>query len=79
MKKRHFSQNIEGALKNWSKQDWLCMARDNKCTVEEVKDYFWQCLNEGKRVLPMAGHCEGFSYQTGCPGHDILKPLEECR
>lgn len=28
-------------------------------------------LSEGKRVLPM-GECEGFDFQTGCPGHPII-------
>lgn len=68
----HVSQSVEGAIKNWSKQDWLCMARDNGCTVDEVKDYFWTCLREGKLRLPIGKPCEGFSYQTGCPGHGAV-------
>jgi hypothetical protein len=24
----------------------------------------------GRRVLPMSDECEGFDYQTGCPGHE---------
>ncbi len=67
---RHSSQIITLAIKNWTRADWEIMAKDNKCTVDEVKDYFHQCLKDGKVVLPI-GRCEGFDYTTGCPGHNF--------
>jgi hypothetical protein len=27
-------------------------------------------LAKGHRVIPVGDACEGFSYQTGCPGHE---------
>jgi hypothetical protein len=35
---------------------------------EELLDY----LSEGKKVLPTVADCEGFSYETGCPGHSAF-------
>jgi hypothetical protein len=44
-----------------------------------VRDWLKLQLHQGKRVLPMGKECEGFSYQTGCPGHpvDETKPTEK--
>ncbi len=39
-------------------------------TGREVRDFLKLQLAMGKRVLPM-GKCEGFDYQTGCPGHEV--------
>ena len=29
-------------------------------------------LDDGKRVMPMGEPCEGFSDETGCPGHPSI-------
>lgn len=72
MKRRiHICQSVEGALKNWKKSEWKSLAKSNNCTIDEVKEYFWQCMREGKRVIPIGEPCEGFSFQDGCPGHEI--------
>lgn len=39
-------------------------------TPTEVKMEFLQALSEGKKVIPAGPICEGFSYETGCPGHE---------
>lgn len=60
----HCCLSISGTLKR---------ARDIKCffdNAEEGRTFLKQCLAEGKRVLPFGDPCEGFSYETGCPGHD---------
>lgn len=31
-------------------------------------------LAKGRRVLPFGAPCEGFSYETGCPGHEVPTP-----
>lgn len=67
----HICQSVEGALKNWKKSEWKSLAKSNNCTIDEVKEYFWQCMREGKRVIPIGEPCEGFSFQDGCPGHEI--------
>lgn len=69
--KKHFSQSVSGALKNWTDRDWARLAAENKTSVNELKDYFWSALEDGKRVLPIGEPCEGFSYKTGCPGHEV--------
>jgi len=70
-RKIHFCQDIQGALNNWSLDQWKAVARDNKITVEQVKSQFRHYLREGKRVLPFSEECDGFSYQDGCPGHEV--------
>ena len=39
-------------------------------TYEEVREWLLDRLQEGKRRLPVGEPCEGFSYETGCPGHE---------
>lgn len=67
----HICISIEGALKNWKNSEWKHIAKQNNCTVADVKNYFVESLKEGKRVLPFGEPCEGFSYETGCPGHEL--------
>lgn len=35
----------------------------------EVREWLNRQVAEGKEVIPLGKACEGFSYQTGCPGH----------
>ena len=44
------------------------MDNGKECTDKEARDYLKECLNKGYKVIPF-GECEGFDYQTGCPGH----------
>jgi hypothetical protein len=37
-------------------------------TPEQARDYLLDELSKGHKVLP-TGPCEGFNYETGCPGH----------
>jgi hypothetical protein len=74
---RHIAQSIAGAVKNWDDSMWKSLAKDNKCTVSDVKDYFLNALAEGKKVIPIGEPCEGFSYITGCPGHDEGENINE--
>ena len=37
--------------------------------VSDVREWLMDRLAEGKNVLPFGPICEGFSYETGCPGH----------
>lgn len=66
----HVCQSVEGALMHWDFNQWHAVAKDNKMSVNEVKRWFLQCVREGKKVIPLHEECEGFSYETGCPGHD---------
>lgn len=70
----HYCQNLRGALKNWDAQRWKAVARDNGMTPAQVKKQFELWIFEGKRVIPIGDPCEGFSYETGCPGHPAEAP-----
>lgn len=65
----HVCQSVQGALKNWKKKEWESVARSNDTTADALKEQFRIFDFEGKRVIPLGEACEGFSYQTGCPGH----------
>jgi hypothetical protein len=72
MKRRiHLCQSVEGALKNWGKAEWASVAKSSKCTIEELKQEFWDMHSKGIRVIPVDPTCEGFDYQKGCPGHEV--------
>ena len=72
----HVCQNIKGALKNWTMDDWYNLAESNGLSYEELVQHFRIADFEGKKVLPIGEKCEGFSYETGCPGHDDSTPAE---
>lgn len=68
----HAALDIRDALR----QDKRAMAgafRDASgqvLTPDEARDFLFDCLVKGWRVLPMTPvPCDGFSYETGCPGH----------
>lgn len=67
----HMCQSVEGALKNWGRREWTSLARENNMTVAAVKEQFKIYQFEGKKVVPLGEPCEGFSYQHGCPGHEV--------
>lgn len=67
--KLHMCQSISGALSNWTTKDWKSISEENGMTPEQVKEQFRLWDFEGKKVLPIGEPCEGFSFETGCPGH----------
>jgi hypothetical protein len=69
----HLSMDIRGAIQG---DGWRALtAKDGRrLTKADAIGWLMDQLVEGKRVLPM-GPCEGFSYQTGCPGHE--EPSDE--
>ena len=67
----HMCVDIEGVLR-WSDRELAKLfTADNGATMRGhyVRDWLKLQLAQGKRVLPMGKPCEGFSYETGCPGH----------
>lgn len=68
--KIHVCQSVGGALKNWGKKEWASVAKSNNMTIDALKEQFRIMEFEGKRVIPIGDPCEGFSYLTGCPGHE---------
>jgi hypothetical protein len=67
----HMCVDIEGVLR-WSDRDLAKLFTEDGAhrSGAYVRDWLRLQLAQGKRVLPM-GKCEGFDYQTGCPGHPI--------
>lgn len=70
-RKIHVCQSVDGALKHWRKREWLSVARSNNVTIDAMKEKFRIMQFEGKRVIPLGDPCDGFSYLTGCPGHEV--------
>jgi hypothetical protein len=73
---KHICQSVEGALRNWKKRDWNAVAQSNNSTATEMENHFWDLHSKGTKVIPIGEPCEGFSYQTGCPGHPTKGPNE---
>lgn len=73
----HMAQGIEGPLMNWKTPDWkrfakACTSMDGRpMTHEQVKAEFLKMHAKGWKVFPIGEPCEGFSHQTGCPGHPM--------
>lgn len=70
----HMCIDLKGALRNWRDGAWIGVVTDDEGrTMEpwEVRAQFLKDLADGKRVIPMTSSCQGFDYQTGCPGHEV--------
>jgi len=66
----HMCVDIAGILRQSDKMlGNLFMDEGRHRRGKEVREWLKLQLAQGKRVLPMGKACEGFSYQTGCPGH----------
>lgn len=71
--KKHLRLDIEGAILNFKASEWRNSVKDDQgrtLTPAEVKRMLVNSLAEGKRYLPFGEPCEGWSDQTGCPGHE---------
>jgi hypothetical protein len=81
----HICQSVSGALRNWTKAEWNRVAKENDMGKgyggnfpgEYAKWEFKNMLADGIKVIPIGEKCEGFSYQTGCPGHPIAETFDE--
>lgn len=71
----HICVSISGSLRRTNKELAGMMDDENgrPLTGREVRDQLRYAQAMGKKVLPVGDPCEGFSYETGCPGH----PVEE--
>lgn len=67
----HMCLDIRGALNQpVSKLKYLFKDNDGKSVSGEIaREHLYGLLASGKKVLPIGDPCEGFSYETGCPGH----------
>jgi len=68
----HMWVDISGVLR-WPDKKLSGMFQDefgNNQPGRVVREYLRIQLAHGKKVLPI-GECEGFSFETGCPGHFV--------
>lgn len=67
----HCCLDISGAIRN-AKDFKGRITVDGKTlvTVQEIKAFFQEQLDMGRRVLPF-GDCDNFDYLTGCKGHEV--------
>lgn len=68
----HLSQSIEGALKYWTRKDWVELGKENNLSGDECKKFFENYREKGWKVIPM-GDCDNFDYKKGCMGHGIIR------
>lgn len=73
--------SIEGCLRNHKGRKIKIFDDENgiQTSDKEARKYLAECLAKGWRVIPFGEPCEGFSYQTGCPGHECKEELEESK
>ena len=68
----HMSLDLRGALHNWSDREFRGLLKHNDgrtMTVREAKDALLDEIAKGHKLIPCTP-CDGFDYQTGCPGHE---------
>lgn len=68
----HLCLDVEGALRTY--RQWAGAFHENgrRLSAAEVRKYLIDQLALGRRVIPLTEPpCEGFSYETGCPGHPV--------
>ncbi len=68
----HCCLDVRGALKNMTRRQLADLFRHDdgsRATSDEAKEHLMDAISKGYQVLPFGPPCEGFSYQTGCPGH----------
>ncbi len=71
----HMSLDVRGALR-WPQRRLANMFRradGSYASAYEAVEFLFDQLAAGHKVLPL-GECEGFSFETGCPGHDEVTP-----
>lgn len=71
----HTSISVRGVL-HWKDRELKGMFRDQdgrKLIGSECREHLLDCLQQGILQLPMGSPCDGFSHQTGCPGHKDIE------
>lgn len=76
-KNYHLCQSVRGALMNWTKREWsraLVDENGRRLPADVAKQWMLDQLAQGREVIPITHKpCEGFSYKTGCPGHEMTE------
>lgn len=66
----HLSVDIRGLLskKDRELKGWMYDDAGKLLSPRQARESLLDELAKGRKVLP-TGPCEGFSFETGCPGH----------
>lgn len=67
--------SVSGALRNRSFKG-MTDGAGRPLTPKQAESALRRLQAEGIKVLPLSKECEGFSYQTGCPGHETTSAVE---
>lgn len=71
----HVHISVVGALANVAMHDevydTLCIHGKHCGSPEEYRQALRELLDNNILAMPVGSPCEGFSYQTGCPGHEV--------
>ncbi len=73
----HMCLDLRGALTNWGPRQTRGVLRDESgraLSHREVREWLLDQMQMGRKVVPYGKPCEGFSYETGCPGHEESPP-----
>ncbi len=72
--KFHMCVDIVGLLEMHKRKKITIMQHDDgrRMTDSEARNYLYNALSEGKKVLPCSSECDDFDYITGCKGHPIV-------
>lgn len=69
----HMCLDVRGAMM-WPKSRLKGMFRHvvtgKPCTYAESMESLMDHVAQGHIVIPIGNECDGFSYETGCPGHE---------
>ncbi len=66
----HMCLDVRGAIQNRS-FDGFVKDDGTPATRTEALNFLLDHVAQGHRVIPLVDTCEGFSYEDGCPGHDV--------
>lgn len=72
----HLSLDVRGLL-GWPDAELRRLICGDDCKPAsgfEARSWLLDHLRGGRRVLPIGEPCDGFSYETGCPGHTSVAP-----
>ena len=56
--------------------DVFCADDGHVLSLREAKAELLDHLAQGHRLYPCSSECEGFDWQTGCPGHEQTEDNE---
>jgi len=70
----HLAIDVEGLLRAPDREvAGLVRINGKPATAHQARQWLRIQEMNGRKVLPCGEACEGFSYETGCPGHPVAE------